>query len=52
MITRNDWDARAGEAVARIAVNDFDAKISHSPEPDRLDGVIEEEEDDEEEARA
>lgn len=52
MITRNDWDARAGEAVARIAVNDFDAKISHSPDADRLDEVIEEDEEDEEDIRA
>jgi hypothetical protein len=45
MITTNDWDARAGEAVARIAVNDFDAKIVHTPE--RLEEVIEEDEEDE-----
>jgi len=45
MITSNDWDARAGEAVARIAVNDFDAKIVHAPE--RLEEVIEEDEEDE-----
>ena len=45
MITRNDWDARAGETVARIAVNDFDAKISHVGE--RLEELIEEDEENE-----
>lgn len=69
MIWRNDWDARAGEAVARIAgeivhlgvmlrrgaatlnarlvrnaVNDYDAKIPHSPPNERLEDVAEDEE--------
>ena len=69
MIWRNDWDARAGEAVARIAgelihlgvmlrrgaailnahlgrdaVNDYDAKIPHSPPNERLEDVMEDEE--------
>lgn len=42
LIWRNSWDARAAEAVARISIQDSDAKVVHTP-PNELEGLIEEE---------
>lgn len=46
MIWRNHWDARAAEAMARISIQDSDAKVIHTP-PNERDGLIEEVIDDE-----
>lgn len=42
MIWRNHWDARAAEAMARISIQDSDAKLVHTP-PNEINGNIEEE---------
>jgi hypothetical protein len=50
LIWRNHWDARAAEAMARISIQDSDAKVAHTP-PNERDGMYEggliEEEDEE-----
>lgn len=46
LIWRNQWDVRAAEAMARISIQDMDAKVVHTP-PGELEGIIEEAVDDE-----
>lgn len=46
LIWRNQWDARAAEAMARISLQDSDAKVVHTP-ANELDGITEESVDDE-----
>lgn len=41
LIWRNQWDVRAAEAMARISIQDMDAKVVHTP-PNELGGIIEE----------
>lgn len=51
MIWRNHWDARSAEALARITLQDNDAKITHTP-PNEGDEFMQETaiEDDEDDA--
>jgi len=49
LIWANEWDVRAAEAMARISIQDSEAKVIHTPPNEDDYAVIEEEEDEHDE---